>query len=194
MPMFPWRMGMAHFSPRGQQTCVLPLLQHERLFGQQPALPQQRVVRLSQHLRRHSSWFGAQRLQRPVEGLAQRQLVGQHFEGPHRARPCGQRFAQTVCDEVPNRARRHSSFGSQQTRPHASCPFLQHSPRFRLPQNWSDLQHAGPHGFAHSHARSPIAGLPQRMSDGQHAFSHGAPPEPLGGNLQQMSSGLQQSR
>ena len=72
---------MAHFSPRGQQTCVLPLLQHERLFGQQPALPQQRVVRLSQHLRRHSSWLGAQRLQSPVEGFAHRQFFGQHFDG-----------------------------------------------------------------------------------------------------------------
>ena len=192
--MFPSRMGMAHFSPRGQQTCVLPLLQHERLFGQQPALPQQRVVRLSQHLRRHSSWLGAQRLQSPVEGFAQRQFFGQHFDGPHRARPWEQRFTQTVCDEVPKRARRHSSFGSQQTRPQLSCPFLQHSPSARFAQNWSDLQHAGPHGFAHSQARSPTAGLPQRMSGGQHAFSHGGPPEPLGGNLQQMSPGAQQSR
>jgi hypothetical protein len=55
VPMSPARIGMAHFFPEGQQICVSPVTQHERLLGQHPAFPQHREVVLSQHFLSHSS-------------------------------------------------------------------------------------------------------------------------------------------
>jgi len=97
-PMLPGRMGTAHFVRGGQQTCFLPVTQHDRFFGQQPALPQQRDVCLSQHLLPHSSSFGRQRLQSPVLGFRQCHFGGQHLPSPHRAWPEGQRFTHTLTE------------------------------------------------------------------------------------------------
>jgi hypothetical protein len=145
IPMFPRRIGTAHFCRGGQHTCFLPVTQHERFFGQQPAFPQQRVVRLSQHLRSHSSSNGSQRLQRPVEGFAQRQFFGQHVSLPQRARPSGQRGTQTAIEGRIDLA--HSSFGLQQVTPHSVSRFLQQVPVTCDAQNSPGLQHLLPQGL-----------------------------------------------
>ena len=97
-PMFPRRIGTAHFVRGGQQTCFLPFTQQERFFGQQPALPQQREVLRSQHLFPHSSSFGRHRLQRPVLGFWQCHFGGQHLPSPHQAWPEGHRFTQMLTE------------------------------------------------------------------------------------------------
>jgi hypothetical protein len=127
MPMSPGWIGIAHFCPAGQHVCVFPFTQHERFLGQQPAAPQQRVVARLQHFLSHSSSFGPQRLQSPVDGLAHRQLVGQHFCGPQRARPLGQRGTHWRSEPVPTRIVTHSSFGLQQRGPQPTSCFLQQS-------------------------------------------------------------------
>jgi hypothetical protein len=146
-PMFPRRIGTAHFVRGGQQTWLLSVTQQERFFGQQPALPQQRLVRLSQHLRSHSSSFGPQRLHSPVEGFTQRQFLGQHLSLPQRARPCGQRGTQIASAGLIDRT--HSSLGAQHRSAHRSSPCLQHSPRAGLAQNSPGLQHSSPQGRGH---------------------------------------------
>jgi hypothetical protein len=93
--MFPAVICGAHFVFAGQQVRLPPTVQHERPFGQQRLLPQQRLVRLSQHFVPHSSCVVLQRLQVPRASFAQRQFRGQHLPGPQRARPCGQRGTHT---------------------------------------------------------------------------------------------------
>jgi hypothetical protein len=85
MPMSPRRIGTAHFVRGGQQISFLPVTQHERLFGQQPASPQQRDVCRLQHFLPHSSSFGRQRLHSPVDGFWQCHFGGQHLLFPHQA-------------------------------------------------------------------------------------------------------------
>ncbi len=146
-PMFPARIGTAHFVRGGQHTCAFSVTQQERFFGQQPALPQQRVVRLSQHLRSHSSSFGPQRSHSPVDGFTQRQFFGQHLSLPQRARPCGQRGTQTAIAGLIDRT--HSSLGAQHRSAHLSSPCLQQSPVGGWAQNSPRLQHSLPQGLAH---------------------------------------------
>ena len=55
MPMSPAMIGIAHFVPAGQHCVLSPFTQHERFFGQHPALPQHREVLLLQHFFSHSS-------------------------------------------------------------------------------------------------------------------------------------------
>ena len=174
MPMFPRRIGIAHFVRGGQHTCdppgPEPLTQHDRLFGQQPASPQQREVRRSQHFVPHSSSFCWQRLQRPVRSLAHRHLGGQHLSRPHHARPVGQRRSQNFWDAVPTRIVLHSSFGLQHLSPQPLSPCLQHSLLLGFAQNSSGLQQSPPHGFLHSKTHAGSPGLPQRVSGG-HAMT-----------------------
>ena len=170
MPMSPARMGVAHFCPAGQQICFLPVLQHERLFGQHPALPQQREVDVSQHFCPHSSSFGQQRLQRPVLSLAQCHFGGQHLSLPHHAWFGGQRLVQT-CDElVPTRIARHSSFGWQHAEPQPRSPRLQQSFCRGFAQYWLCPQHVSesPQVFTQTQLDSP--GCPQRVPGG-HALA-----------------------
>jgi hypothetical protein len=194
--MSPCWIGIAHFCPGGQHFCVFPVTQHERLFGQQPALPQQRVVALLQHFFSHSSSFGAHRLQRPVAGFAQRQFVGQHLLGPQRARPLGQRGSQTRSEPVPIRMVRHSSFGLQQRGPQPVSCVLQQSCWSGFAQNSPGLQHFPLQGMSQTSTQtSPGWPLPHRVPFGQQFFSQGGPPPPpLRDQVQQTSSGLQQSR
>ena len=124
-PMFPRRIGTLHLCCGGQHALPLAVLQHERLLGQHPAVPQQRVVRRLQHLRSHASSSSRQRLQRPVDGFAQRRFRGQHLFGPHRARPWGHCGTHLRSDPI----RRHSSFVLQQRRPQMGSPCLQQSSR-----------------------------------------------------------------
>jgi hypothetical protein len=168
IPLAPARIGTAHFCPGGQHVCVLPVLQQDRFFGQQPALPQHRVVRLSQHLRSHSSSFGPQRLHSPVDGFTQRQFFGQHLSLPQRARPCGQRGTQTAT--AGRIERTHSSLGAQHRSAHLSSPCLQQSPWAGLAQNSPGLQHSGPQGLWHGfglHTASPGGQMQSYFSKSQ---------------------------
>jgi hypothetical protein len=169
-PMSPARIGIAHFVPAGQQRCVSPVTQHERLFGQHPALPQQRDVLLSQHFLSHSSWFLRQRLQRPIFSLAQFHVGGQHLLLPHHAWPCGQRLSHTRSEPVPIRTVVHSSLGLQHRGPQPRSPCLQQSCCSEFAQNSSSLQHLTSDGQGSRHGfflhPAPSATVPH-----QHLYS-----------------------
>lgn len=177
--MLPERIGIAHFVPAAQQTCSGPLTQHERLFGQQPAFPQQREVRRSQHFVPHSSSFRPQRLQRPVRSLAQRHRGGQQVLRPHHARFGGQRSSQVTVDAVPTRIERHSWFGLQQKRPQPRSPCLQQSLSRGFAQNSSLPQQAlgSPQVLMHGQLTSP--GRPQRVPGGHATAPLLNPSEPF---------------
>ena len=178
MPTLPGRIGIAHFVRGGQQTCRGPFTQHERLFGQQPASPQQREVRRSQHLFPHSSSLERQRLQSPLRSLTHCHLGGQHLSRPHHARPRGQRFVQTPELPVPTRKVLHSSFGAQHCRPlHGRSPCLQQSFSRGFAQYSSAPQQENgePQVLMHMQFDSPAAGFPQRVPGGHAAAPVGSP-------------------
>ena len=114
--MSPGAISTAHFSPSGQHVCFPFDEQHERLFGQHPAVPQH-CDELGQHFFPHSSWPGGHRLQSPVDAFAHRKPFGQHLPGPQRACPSGQRGSQTCWEPAPTRTTRHSSFFLQHVVP-----------------------------------------------------------------------------
>jgi hypothetical protein len=180
-PMFPGRIGSAHFVPAAQQTCSGPFTQQERLLGQQPALPQQREVRRSQHFVPHSSWSRRQRLHSPVPSLMQCQRGGQHVLRPHQARFGGHFCSQTVCDPTPILILRHSSFGLQHIRPQPRSPCLQQSRTVGFAQNWSTPQHENglPQVLMHMQFDSPRRGSPHRVPGGHAATPEFLPSEPL---------------
>ncbi len=118
MPISPPRIGIAHFWPAGQHFCSLPVLQHARPSGQQPAFPQHRDVFLLQHFFPHSSSSGQQRLHRLLLSLMHFHFGGQQVSRPHHALPEGQRFVQMSLLPVPTRIFLHSSFESQHSSSH----------------------------------------------------------------------------
>jgi hypothetical protein len=176
-------MGVAHLWRAGQHTCrppgPVPFTQQERFFGQQPASPQQRDVRRSQHLLPHSSSFCLHRLQRPVRSLMQCQRGGQHLLLPHQARFGGQRCSQTSALPVPTRIVRHSSFALQHRRPQPRCPILQHFRQRGVAQNSSGPQqeYSSPQVLMHMQLLSPR--LPQRVPGGQLTAPLLNPSDPL---------------
>jgi hypothetical protein len=173
-PMSPPRIGIAHFWPDGQQRCVLPVTQHDRPFGQQPAFPQQRLVFRSQHFFPHSSSLGQQRLQRPVLSLMHFQFGGQQLSLPHHAWFGGHRFVQTSLLPVPMRIFRHSSFGLQHSSSQPLQPRSQQSRCWKFAQYSVVLQQFPPQFFRHTQAFSPPA--PQRYPSGQATIPLGFPP------------------
>jgi hypothetical protein len=79
---------------------------------------------------------------------------------------------------------------------HPSSPVLQHRERGGLAQNSPSLQHFSPQRVGQSGTHwSPGSPLPHFVPGGQQIFSHGGPPDPVArGQVQQTSSGVQQSR
>jgi hypothetical protein len=162
--MLPGVICRVHFVFGGQQVRLPPTVQQARPLRQHSWLAQHRLVFLSQHFVPHSSWFALHRLHNPRAGLAQRQLVGQHFWGPQRARPCGHLSTQTPPPTMPTRNVTHSSLSLQhRVLAQHSSPSLQHPDAHLVPTHGHVCSPGLPHLVPGGHAAAPAVPKQQQV-------------------------------